>query len=211
MSKIYINPNTPFGQLVLKYDDLIEKRQFTDYELEIIRTYSECSDMFLYTLMRGIKEQDISRYRLFKSYYTGSKSTISVNKIYALRNLINSFRTKEDLVLYRGTNEKYFYNTSIVDENLLTTIPFFSTSLSEKTAIEYASYTHPLLLEIHIPKGYPALWIRPFSMYPKECEFLLANGATLSILYEQEEKIKDTKGKRIILEAKKIKSPKHLD
>ena len=161
--------------------------------------YTECSDMFLYTAMYNLKESDKEKYKEFKREFIGDKNLISVTKLMILNNLINRFCVKDELILYRGTKDSYFRRTSRIEGNMVTLIPIISTSLDKKTAYNYIPSSDPLLLEIHIPKKFPALWLKPFSAYPMECEFLLGCNSLFKIEEVSSEVAPYTETKKIVL------------
>lgn len=74
MGRIQIDPTTPLGKTIVKYDKLIEKHHINPSQLEIIKKYTECSDSFLYTAMYNLKKEDEQKYKDFKRHFTGRKN-----------------------------------------------------------------------------------------------------------------------------------------
>ena len=156
--------------------------------------------------MYNKKEEDPERYKEFKHNFHGSKELISLSKLMSLDKLINQFKTKDPLTIYRGTKAEYLKTTSIREDNTITLIPPTSTSADKVVCYDYLSTTDPLLLEIHLPKGYPALWLKPFSLYPKECEILLGSNSSFEVLEESHELTPCVLAKKLVLQAKVSKS-----
>lgn len=199
MSRLSIDLNTKLGKTITKYDELIQQLDLSEKEIKIIQMYTECSDSFLYTTMYEQKETNKERFETFKRRYHGRKYLLSHSKLIILDSIISKFKTKDELVVYRGTHEKKFQNVSVANNDKITLLPPTSTSIRRDIVYDYISREYPLLLEIHLPQNTQALWLKPFSLYPTECEFLLNSKSQFVIEEETTEPIKDIITKKIVL------------
>lgn len=95
----------------------------------------------------------------------------------------------EPLTVYRGTSVLIFDGKNprnyIKKNKEVTMKNFLSTSLAKSEAFNFTKKVakNPgIMLEIELPKGYPALWVKPLSFHKLEQEVLLMPSITFDIL-----------------------------
>ena len=113
-----------------------------------------------------------------------------VNHYTVFRNLIDTSKSTRKVILYRGTSIRHFYATNLLDNNpyckelkenlTFESLIYSSTSLSLNTAFEFKSKHNGLIIEYHLPCGYPALWIDSISKQGEK-EFILKKSEPLVI------------------------------
>lgn len=122
-----------------------------------------------------------------RALLNGKVETTNIDSmIHHLRKCISLSKLNMPLTVYHGTN----INLLDMQENdptrfskEFTCKTFMSTSIDINVArsFTYTKVGTGLILEINLPKDYPALWMKPFSYHPKENEILLLNNTTFSI------------------------------
>lgn len=122
-----------------------------------------------------------------RALLNGKVETNSIDSmINHLQKAISLSKLDMPLTVYHGTN----INLLDMQENdptrfskEFTCKTFMSTSIDIDVArsFTYTKAGQGLILEINLPKDYPALWMKPFSYHPKENEVLLLNNTTFLV------------------------------
>lgn len=158
------------------------------------------------------QEQSNSVYELFNSheqtalyeYTQGSYGDINrdladgIDNYYEpyLNSAIDKFELKEDIIAYRGTNEKFYQDYKVGD--IFNGKIFYSSSLNEEQAkifaedaAYYSDYQNKgVVLEIKVPKGAKFLYIGKNTNYKgNEWELLLSNKNNYKVESISEERI----------------------
>ncbi|MHB1952733.1 MAG: ADP-ribosyltransferase [Sulfobacillus sp.] len=89
--------------------------------------------------------------------------------------------TDRRMVLYRGQKAYDNFARGTVDR-LYASHGMLSTSIYARLAMKYVEGAHPHLVKVIIPSGYPALYLKPVSIYAGEEEVLLPHGSTFYVL-----------------------------
>lgn len=109
------------------------------------------------------------------------------NKIELLRKSIKLCQLPSPVTVFHGISRfSSIQNPNFINlnEQLITTKTFFSTSLSFNTACNFANLNiekEKYLIEINLPTGYPAFWLEPLSQARSELELLLLNDITFEV------------------------------
>lgn len=180
-----------------------EKKEYKVADSEKIKELQKQSDEVYKKMNKGEREA-LSEYTQGGYIPINSSLAVGEKSFYekSLNDAINKFILKDDIITYRGTNEKYYKNYKVGD--VFEGKVFYSTSLDYEQAkvfaddvIEYDEDGYKgVLLEIKVPKNSRALYVGENTDYTvNERELLLSNKVKYKI-----EKIE--KGK-IVLEVLK--------
>lgn len=159
-------------------------------DVSTIKKYTMNNNEYYYSDINRIMRQypykkgDICRSYTVKNL-KASKEVEAQRQLESLDALIKRSHLPQELIIYRGTSTR-FLNATTLRPNGILFLKNTSASLYKHVAKKYLTLSDGLLLEIHLPKNYPALWVAPLSMYYNEAEFILPRYMNLTLVKEEE-------------------------
>lgn len=203
MSQIKIT-DTKLKEEINLLNKKLDSIGLTKEEREVILKYSSCNNgnFFLYLSIQSIKDKYPNLYTDFMDKFKVKTpiDDISNKDLVILDKIIKKMKIPRPLTVYRGTSIERFNDLTICNGNIIRNIYYMSTTLNDNFIKYFIDYKRPLLLEINLPKNYPALWLHPYSFYPLECELLLGRNHEFKIVDDKDVNISDKKVKKLTLD-----------
>ena len=155
-----------------------------------IKEYEKASNSFLKTLTRNerkaLGKYFVSGYDEINRFLSGEpkQNTKLEEKIKNMDSAIAKYNLEDDIIVYRGTDRKYYEDLNegdIIQEKV-----YYSTSLSQEVAeqfvIDRKNPSHGILVEIRVPKGSNVLYIGNNGSFEFEQEMLIGRNTKYKVL-----------------------------
>lgn len=166
-------------------------KNLTEEELKVMKEFTHFCSI------------DINTYLLYQKISKELDEKSILKNIEILNKLIKLCSLPKPVNVYHGgAGERYdIFKKGL---KLYTTKSYMSTSLDFEIADVFRfGYNESFIIDISLPKGYPALWMGDLSLHKEEHELLLMPGSTFEITNIDEMK-KNKKEKYLLLTAKPI-------
>lgn len=155
-----------------------------------IKEYEKASNSFLKTLTRNerkaLGKYFVSGYDEINRFLSGEpkQNTKLEEKIKNMDSAIAKYNLEDDIIVYRGTDRKYYEDLNegdIIQEKV-----YYSTSLSQEVAeqfvIDRKNPSEGILVEIKVPKGSNVLYIGNNAAFESEQEMLIGRNTKYKVL-----------------------------
>ena len=155
-----------------------------------IKEYEKASNSFLKTLTRNerkaLGKYFVSGYDEINRFLSGEpkQNTKLEEKIKNMDSAIAKYNLEDDIIVYRGTDRKYYEDLNegdIIQEKV-----YHSTSLSQEVAeqfvIDRKNPSDGILVEIRVPKGSNVLYIGNNGSFEFEQEMLIGRNTKYKVL-----------------------------
>ena len=162
-----------------------------------IKEYEKASNSFLKTLTRNerkaLGKYFVSGYDEINRFLSGEpkQNTKLEEKIKNMDSAIAKYNLEDDIIVYRGTDRKYYEDLNegdIIQEKV-----YYSTSLSQEVAeqfvIDRKNPSEGILVEIKVPKGSNVLYIGNNAAFESEQEMLIARNTKYKVLEIERDRI----------------------
>ena len=155
-----------------------------------IKEYEKASNSFLKTLTRNerkaLGKYFVSGYDEINRFLSGEpkQNTKLEEKIKNMDSAIAKYNLEDDIIVYRGTDRKYYENLKVND--IIEEKVYYSTSLSQEVAEQFViDRKNPfdgILVEIRVPKGSNVLYIGNNGSFELEQEMLIGRNTKYKVL-----------------------------
>ena len=162
-----------------------------------IKEYEKASNSFLKTLTRNerkaLGKYFVSGYDEINRFLSGEpkQNTKLEEKIKNMDSAIAKYNLEDDIIVYRGTDRKYYENLKVND--IIEEKVYYSTSLSQEVAeqfvIDRKNPSDGILVEIRVPKGSNVLYIGNNGAFESEQEMLIARNTKYKVLEIERDRI----------------------
>lgn len=155
-----------------------------------IKEYEKASSSLLKTLtkneIKSIRKYSLVDYKKINRFLSGEtkQNTKLEEKIKNIDSAIAKYNLEDDIIVYRGTERKYYEDLN--EDEIIQEKVYYSTSLSQEVAeqfvIDRKNPSDGILVEIRVPKGSDVLYIGNNGSFELEQEMLIGRNTKYKVL-----------------------------
>lgn len=163
-----------------KYEKLSSK--LASFNTEVLNE-DEKTSLFAYT---AGKNEAINKYLSGKFQKTRQLEELVKN----IDSSMSKYNLPKDSIVYRGDSRLVY--AEIKKGDIIKRSTYISTSISKNFSEDYAQKNYAnsyMLLEIHVPKGTPCIYVEDLSILPREKELILSRNLSYKVVELSENKI----------------------
>ncbi|WP_081484486.1 ADP-ribosyltransferase [Candidatus Arthromitus sp. SFB-mouse] len=155
-----------------------------------MKEYEKASSLLLKTLtkneIKSIRKYSLVDYKKINRFLLGEpkQNTKLEEKIKNIDSAIAKYNLEDDIIVYRGTERKYYEDLN--EDDIIQEKVYYSTSLSKEVAeqfvIDRKNPSDGILVEIRAPKGSNVLYIGNNGSFEFEQEMLIGRNTKYKVL-----------------------------